>query len=308
MARPRSRLVDFSVYVLVRVVVAVLQALSFQAARRFAHGLALLIYHVNGRHRRVADENLRHAYPNLDAAARDRMVRAVYRHFCSLLIEILFLPRILHVTNWKFHFRLKGNQRFFEALLGDRPLLIVTGHFGNWELSGCAMSQLGFPLHAIARPLDNPYLDAFLRSYRERTGQKLLAKKGDFDRIRQVLAASGILATVADQDAGPRGLFVEFFGRPASTHKAVALMAIEHDVMLMVGGAVRVGDPLVYESPVEDLIDPRDYRDRPDAVRALTQRFTSALERMIRRDPSQYFWLHRRWKHTPPVRKASQAA
>src|SRR5581483_7549295 len=127
-------------------------------------------------------------------------------------------------------------------------------------------------------------------------------------RMQDILDAGGILATVADQDAGPRGIFVDFFGRPASTHKAVALMALEHNVLLLVGGAARIGSAMEYESPAEDLIDPEEYRNRPDAVHALTQRFTSALERMIRRHPEQYFWLHRRWKHAPRSRKKSHAA
>src|SRR5947209_13223885 len=100
-----------------------------------------------------------------------------------------------------------------ECLLSGRPLLLVTGHFGNWELGGYVLGLLGFTTHAIARPLDNPYLDVFLRRFRERTGQKIVAKHGSFDQIQSLLARSQVLATLGDQDAGARGLFVEFFGR-----------------------------------------------------------------------------------------------
>src|SRR5258706_16456245 len=98
-----------------------------------------------------------------------------------------------------------------EVLLSGRPVLFVTGHFGNWEVAGMAFGLVGFRSHAIARPLDNPYVDDLLRSFRERTGQKLLAKQGDFANIEALLKSGGILATLADQDAGPRGLFVDFF-------------------------------------------------------------------------------------------------
>ena len=117
-----------------------------------------------------------------------------------------------------------------------------------------------------------------------------------------------MIGTLADQDAGQRGLFVDFFGRPASTHKAVALLALEYGVPLVVLGTPRVGEPMRYRVCVEDVILPEEYANRPDAVKAITQRFTSALERVIRRHPEQYFWLHRRWKHQPQAKKGKRAA
>ena len=113
---------------------------------------------------------------------------------------------------------------------------------------------------------------------------------------------------LADQDAGPRGLFVDFFGRPASTHKAVALMAMEFDAVLVVIGVPRLAEPMFYAVVCGDVIDPREYAGRGDAVRAITQRYTTALEGLIRRYPEQYFWLHRRWKHQPKARVAAKAA
>jgi Kdo2-lipid IVA lauroyltransferase/acyltransferase len=103
-------------------------------------------------------------------------------------------------------------------------------------------------------------------------------------------------------------VFVDFFGRPASTHKAVALLALEHNAVMVVTAAIRVGAPIRYAIAVEDVILPEEYAGRPDAVRAMTQRFTAALERLVRRAPEQYFWLHRRWKHEPPQRWAKKAA
>ena len=191
---------------------------------------------------------------------------------------------------------------------GGRPLLFVTGHFGNWELGGYTLGLLGFSTFAIARKLDNPYLNDFLlHRFRQRIGQRILYKDGDFERIQAALAASGVIATLGDQDAGQRGQFVDFFGRPASTHKAVALLALEFNAVMVVIGVPRIGEPMRYEVAVEDVILPEEYAGRPDAVRAITQRFTAALERMVRRAPEQYFWLHRRWKHEPPVRKGKLA-
>jgi KDO2-lipid IV(A) lauroyltransferase len=309
MSKPRSRAADYAVYLVVRLVVCVIPALSLSAARRLAAALAWLVYHVDRRHRLVAHDNLRHAFPELaaDERRRDALVRAVYRHFCNLLMEMIQLPRVLHPTTWKRYLALPRGP-LPAAMLSGRPLLFVTAHFGNWEMGGYALGLFGFTTNAIARRLDNPYLDAFLRRFRERTGQTILDKNGDFDRIQDVLDHDGILATLGDQDAGQRGLYVDFFGRPASTHKAVALLALEYRVPLVVIGCPRVAEPLGYEVVLEDLILPEEYDGRPDAVRALTERFTQALERLVRRHPEQYFWLHRRWKHQPKAKTAKTAA
>jgi KDO2-lipid IV(A) lauroyltransferase len=269
-----------------------------------AAALAWIAYRLDRRHREVARDNLCHAFPGqLPEPALDCLVRSVYLHFCTMAIELAFLPRKLHAHNWRRYLHLKGGRRITESLLCGRPLLLVTGHFGNWEVAGYTLSLFGFPAHAIARPLDNPFVDDFLRRFRQRTGQKLLAKKGDFEQMLHILAGGGVIGTLADQDAGQRGLFVEFFGRPASTHKAVALLALENQVPMLVIGAARRGGPLHYEVIVDDLILPEEYTGRTDAVPAITQRFTTALERIVRARPEQYFWLHRRWKHQPIRRR-----
>jgi KDO2-lipid IV(A) lauroyltransferase len=300
MSKERSAVGDYLAYLAVRILMCVIQALPLACGRGMASGLAWLAHRIDRRHREVARDNLRQAFPGrFNQAELDGLVRSTYRHFCTLVIEIIQLPRILHPNTWRRHLQLTDGRKLVECLLSGRPLLLVTGHFGNWELGGYTLGLLGFTAHAIARPLDNPYLDDYLRRFREATGQKLLAKKGDFGQMQEILDGGGVLATLADQDAGPRGLFVDFFGRPASTHKAVALLALEHRVPMMVIGARKVREPLQYELVAEDLILPEDYEGRPDAALAITQRFTSGLERLVRTAPAQYFWLHRRWKHQP---------
>jgi KDO2-lipid IV(A) lauroyltransferase len=315
MSKPRSPVADFAVYLVVRFVVCILQALSFRAACRMANVLAWLVYHVDRRHRLVALDNLQHAFGDGDAAERDRLVRAIYRHFCTMLMEIIHLPRLLHPQNWKQHMTILNHRPIVDVLLSDRPVLIVSGHFGNWEFGGYIFALFGFRTHAIARPLDNLHVDAFLRRFRENTGQRVLAKHGDFEQMQKVLASNGIIMTLGDQDAGSRGLFVDFFGRPASTHKAVALLALEYNVPMIVLTSTRAplsgvpgSDNWRYEGAAADIILPEEYKDRSDAVPALTRRFTTALEGMIRQRPEQYFWLHRRWKHQPKARKAKKAA
>jgi Kdo2-lipid IVA lauroyltransferase/acyltransferase len=309
MSKSRFRLLDFLIYIFVRSIVCFLQALSPRVAVRVADGLAWLAYHVDSRHRRVADDNLAHAFPDLDDRGRDERVRAVYRHYCGLFLDIVQLPRAMNVRTWRRHLDLVGGKVVVDGLLAGRPLLLVTAHFGNWEMGGYALGLLGFRTFAIARKLDNPFLDDFFRRrFRERTRQQILDKNDDYERIQRVLAEGGALGTLADQDAGAKGLFVNFFGRPASTHKAVALLALEYRATLVVIGTPKVGEPLRYRCDAVDVFRSEEYAGRPDAVRAITERFTAALEGAIGQNPEQYFWLHRRWKHQPAAKRAKKAA
>jgi KDO2-lipid IV(A) lauroyltransferase len=304
--RKRRPLLDYLVYLAVRLVVCLAQMMSVEQSYAFARMLAAVLYLVDKRHRKVGMENLREAFGDqYFEAERDAIVRGVYRHFCMMLMEILHIPRKLHPTTWRDRITLVGHERVLDRLMDGGPLIMLTGHFGNWEMAGYLFGVFGFPPTSVARTLDNPHLERFLRSFRERTGQKLVPKKGGFDQMLEVLQSGGVLSFLADQDAGARGLFVNFFGRPASTHKAIALLAIEHNAPIVVGYARRIGPGFRYEVGCDELIDPSELTGTADDVRLLTQRYTSAIERFIRRDPDQYLWLHRRWKHQPKGKKDS---
>jgi KDO2-lipid IV(A) lauroyltransferase len=304
--KPRNPITDFAVYVTVRAIVCFLQTLPLRVALGLGNVLALIAYHLDRRHREVARDNLRHAFPDRcsDPVECDRLVWACYRHYFTMTVEIACLPRRIHIHNWRSFGDVLHFERIMVPLLGDRPVLLVTAHYGNWEVAGYVTGLVGLRTYAIARILDNPHLNRFLQRFRQKTGQTVLSKTGDFDRINAVLEAGGAIATLGDQDAGPKGMFVDFFNRPASTHKAVALLALQHDAQLVVLGIPRVATPMKFALEIEDLIDPRDYAGRPGSVREITVRFTQAIERMVRRHPEQYFWLHRRWKHQPPAAKA----
>jgi KDO2-lipid IV(A) lauroyltransferase len=309
MAKPRKPYIDFAVYLVVRFLICIIQALPIEAAVALADGLAWLAYTFDRRHRRVAEDNLRHAFPDITSSQEiDTRVRAVFRHFCRLVIDIAFLPRKLHANNWRNYVQMHNVWPMIDRLVSGRPVLLLTGHFGNWEMGGWTLGLLGFRTHAVARVLDNRYLEDFLRRFRESNGQRLLSKTGDVKRMQAILDAGGILATLADQDAGQRGLYVDFFNRPASTHKAVALLALEYQVPLVVIGVRKLDKPLHYQVIVEDVVLPDEYAGQPGAVKEMTQRFTTALERVIKTAPEQYFWLHRRWKHQPKAKKEKQAA
>lgn len=304
MKRPRHPAVNYLIYLAVRLAVCLAQALSIEQSYAFARFLAGVMYRVDVRHRKVGLENLKLAFGDrYTEAERDRVVRAVYVHFCMMIMEMLHIPRKLHPTTWRDRITLVGHEKVLDRLLSGGPLIMLSGHFGNWEMAGYLFGVFGFPPNSVARTLDNPHLDRFLRTFRERTGQRLIPKTGGYEQMLEVLRSGGVLSFLADQDAGERGMFVEFFGRPASTHKAIALLAIEHQAPVVVGYARRIGPGFRYEVGCSEVIEPEEWTGTADDARLLTQRYTTALETIIRRDPEQYLWLHRRWKHQPRQKK-----
>ncbi len=305
-----SQVVDYLVYLVVRIFICLVQTVQSQTSRRLARGFAWLMGDLLGIRRGVVDDNLRHAFPELSPAERKRMARRMWEHLLVLVYEVAHASRKIHQTNWRRYVRLKGMDRGVRLLLGARPTVIVTAHFGNFEIGGYMLGLLGFPSFTVARNLDNPYLDRFVGRFRGASGQYMIPKNGGYEQILQVLAAGGTMAFLADQYAGPKGCWVEFFGRPASAHKAIALLALEHDAPIMVCSARRLERPLQFEVTLSAVADPREAGGEAAGVRQLTQWYTSQVERMIRQAPDQYWWLHRRWKAPPPSRsgRLSKAA
>lgn len=314
MVKERSRMADYAVYLLVRIFICVVQSLSWRWTLNLAEGLAWLAYRLDRRHRLVAEDNLRQAFTHLDASALEKLVQASYLHLTTMVVEMIRLPRILHKFNVNDFIEYADPgalERIRGLVKSGRPLLALTGHFGNWEILGYAMGLFGFRGSVMVRRLDNPYLDRLMTYFRRKTGLTLLDKTDDYFRALDILAQGKALGIVGDQDAGARGEFVNFFGRPASTFKSIALLSLGYRAPILIMGAARTGHPMRYRIYLEDVIFPEDYMGQPGANRAITQRYTDALELMVRRHPDQYFWQHRRWKHQPqPIqtKKRDQAA
>ena len=180
---------DYLVYLVVRTLVAFAQMLSIEQSYELARFLGWVLYKADKRHRVVGLENLKHAYGDaMSAEERDQVIRGVYRHFCTMLMEIVHLPRKMHWATWRNWFSMEGHGPLLSLFMhGERPLIFLTGHYGNWEMAGYVFGMFGFPTVAVARTLDNPYLERYLRSFRERTGQELIPKTGGFDQMVEVL-------------------------------------------------------------------------------------------------------------------------
>jgi Kdo2-lipid IVA lauroyltransferase/acyltransferase len=299
---------NFSVYLLIRVLIAVIQALPLSACEKVAELLATLFGRVLRVRGHVVDKNLRIAFPSMTAQERDAITWQMWRHLILMIAEIAQTPRKVHETNWKEHSHIVNQEQFVRTLLSGRPLVLISGHFGNFELGGYLMGLFGFPTYTVARELDNPYLDRFVNDFRGRTDQYMLPKKGSGADIQKVLERGGILTLLGDQAAGQRQCWVDFFGKPASTHKAVSVFSLGNNAPTMVSYARRVGKPLHYEVGPTAICDPGDPNFEFGTVPLLAQWYTDHLEKLVRESPGQYWWLHRRWKGEPGVRKKSEIA
>ena len=180
-----------------------------------------------------------------------------------------------------------------------KGVILVTGHYGNFEIMGYLSALFGFNLYSVARPLDNLYLNRYIRSIRERHGLKILDKKGAAQLMPQICEQGATLGLIADQDAGRKGLFVDFFGRPASTFKSIAVMAVTYNMPVAVSYSRRIGNNFRFEIGINRLILPEEWTEKKDPIHWITQEYTSAIETFIREDPTQYWWVHRRWKTQP---------
>lgn len=290
-------------YIAARVAIAAVQAIPLDVCEDISHWLGRLAVDVFRVRRELIDENLRHAYPHWSAERRRRLARQMWAHLFLFICEVAHAPRKIHETNWRDYIQLRGARELIGALLDNRPLLLVSAHYGNFELAGFVLGILGFPTYAVARVLDNPYLDRWVNEFRGSTGQRIVPKKGGYEQIVNILGSGGTMTFLADQYAGTKGCWVDFFGRPASAHKAIALFALDHDARVVVGSARRLGKPLRYELAAHDMVDPRTNAPHVAGIRELTAWYTGGIEQFVRIDPSQYWWLHRRWKDNRPARR-----
>jgi KDO2-lipid IV(A) lauroyltransferase len=308
-AKPGKTLGNWLVYMAIRAAICVIQAVPLEICYSVARAIGRLGWWLDKRHTAIALDNLRHAFGSTYTEKQlHKIVRRVYVHFTMLIVEIAHIPRRLRETNWRDFIQLRNHEEVVRLVMSGRPVILLTAHFGNWEMAGYTMAVFGFKPHSVARALDNPYIERLLRSFRTRTGQEIIYKRGAFDHVGAIMRRGAMIGMLSDQDAGQRGVFVEFFGRPASSHKGVALLALEHNAPICVGFARRLGDGFKFEVWMERVLQPDDYRDMPDPVRSITQECARAFESAVRRNPEQYLWLHRRWKHQPTPAQRARAA
>ena len=300
MAKERNDLVDRLLYVLLRAISAALYCFPVNANLRSAKLLGSALYRLDRKHRERALANLKRSMPELSPLQRQAMAERSMQEVFMLFVEVLFTTRLIRIDTWPRYITLHNFEPALDLLLKRKQgLLMLTGHYGNFEILGYLLAVLGFPTASVARPLDNKYISRWVFGVRERLGQRIIVKKGATEDVVDEMERHGTVGFVADQNAGAKGIFVDFFGRKASTYKSIGLVAMQYDVPIVIGYSRRVNEQFQFVVGVQDIIYPADWANQPDPLRYVTQRYTKAIEDFIRVDPGQYWWVHRRWKTRP---------
>ncbi len=260
-------------------------------------GLFVLLYHLLRYRRGVVRTNLRNSFPEQDAAARARIERDFYRWFCDLVVETL---RTLTITpeDVRRLVRTEGEEVLQRHHSAGRSIIIVMGHWGNWELGGARFSQIGLHrLNVIYHPLHDRRFNALIVRMRTRLGNGLYPMAEATKcmiRDRNLLTAT---AFIADQTPPPeRAYWTTFLGQDTPVFQGTEKIARKLDLPVVYCGIDREARGR-YVMRFEDLVP--EPGNTPDGL--ITEAHTRRLEQDIRRRPAIWLWTHRRWKHKRPA-------
>jgi KDO2-lipid IV(A) lauroyltransferase len=295
---------EFLEYVPFVIVRTLVRVVPMRVVRASGRALGRLAYLMSGSRRRTAVKNLAAAFPGRPASEHRAVAQAMFGHFGSMLLELVkfgtYSPqRMLQASE------VEGEERVWNALQQGRGVLLLSGHFGYWEMQGVAHGVRFNPVSLLARPLDNPKLHRALERIRTSTGNTVIYRQGAVRKMLRDLASNRGIALLIDQHLhSPDAIFIDFFQRPAATSSMLAEIALRTGAPVIPVFALplpRGRYRFIYEHPVEP---PRP--DSPDAVREFTQRCTDVLEMYVRRHPELWLWMHRRWREQPNA-SASEA-
>jgi len=297
--KKHNPITDWLVYVALRILVIFLYLFDVETNLNTACFLGRLLWKYYHRGRKRALDNLRASYPEKSEQWIWRTGQRSFEHIAMLAIDVIFTPRLVKKHNWRDYSRFKTTERAKWLMREGNGLLMVAAHYSNFEIMGYMLGLFGFNVYSIARPLDNRSVNKYLYGVRQRAGQKIIDKKGAAELMGKIASEGATLCFIADQDAGRKGIFVDFFGRKASTYKSIGLLAITNNVPIGVGYSRRVGNRFFFEIGVNRIISPEEWADKEEPLEWVTAEYTRAIEEFVREEPSQYWWLHRRWKHRP---------
>lgn len=290
-------------YLLARGAFGVLARLPVAWGEAFGSAVGRLAYRIGWR-REVVKDHLAESFPDRDRGWVERTAKASFEHLGREAVAMVALPRSGSVAVREAVTFEDGREEIAEAFAEGRGLVLVSGHFGNWEIAGATMAAHDYPFDAVMQRIRNPWLDRYVQRSRARLGMRLIHRIGAWDQLLANLKEGRVVAFVADQDAGRSGLFVPFFGRLAATHRAPALLALRGGAPLVVGGVRRVG-PRRYATWARRLEPTGD--SVAERVESLTVGWVGELERQVRLSPEQYFWHHKRWKTRPTGTRGREA-
>jgi len=279
--------------------VKLLGALPRPVARFLAACATHLLLLLLPKLRKTAQFNLRLAFPEWPESQRRIVLRKMARNLGWMAVEFARFPRYSK-ENIESAVVLDGHENFLEGVRRGKGVIYLTGHIGAWELSSFAHALYGYPLHYMARPLDNKPLDALVNHYRGLPGNLPIYKNEAARVMLKVLKNAGTIGILADQNTmQPEGVFVDFFGTPACTTTGIARVALHTDAAVVPGYAYWDGDLRKYRLRFEPPVKLIRTGDMDRDIMANTQQFAKVIEQIIRAHPDQWVWVHARWKNRP---------
>ena len=292
---PRNAALARTIGALVRVIGAFPVPVALALGRAFGAGAHALL----ASPRRFAVAHLGLAFPDLDVAARRRLVRGTFRHAGQSFAELAVFPKIARRPGY---IRLEGTA-LDEALAQGRGAIVVTGHVGNWELLAAWAADVGYPLTVVVRRVNDLRFHSLIVGFRAAAGIEILVRDEPrfVGAVSEALQRNRAVAMLIDQDTRGAGVFVPFFGRLAHTPAGAAVLARRARVP---GGTAFIERRPDGGHVVRIAAVPTDVRRGRDGVRELTARLTAAIETQIRRNPAEWVWWHERWRRRPPAARA----
>jgi len=280
-------------------VLKVVGLLPRSLARATGAAVAGLLLTLSPKLRKTAEFNLRLAFPDSSDAKRQDTIRAMARSLGRMAAEFARMPRYSR-KNIEDVIVLDGHENFLEGQRRGKGVLFLTAHIGAWELSSYAHALYGYPLHYMARPLDNARLDALVNRYRGLAGNQPIFKNESARAMLKILKDSGTIGILADQNTMPQeGVFVDFFGTPACTTAGIARVALHTGAAVVPGYAVWDHSLRKYRLRFEPPLEMIHTGDAERDIVENTQRFAKVTEEIIRKYPEQWVWIHARWKTRP---------
>lgn len=256
-------------------------------------------YLIGGKLKKIGTINLDIAFGDTASLLRKRSIlKQSYQTMALVLLDTFWFSR-------KTAKRVSSYVRFsddFKVLFREKPQVVISAHYGNWEILGMGITQMGFPLHSVAKPLKNPKVDALFDQVRHSNGQIIVKRQGAVRTLLRILQQGGKIGLIMDQNTtiSEGGQFFPFFGLPAAFSTAGAALAIKtkSDVVVcalkpFLDGIYR-GD-YCHEIPIEPFLS----METNTAITALTERTVREMEQFIRAQPEYWLWTYKRWKYIP---------
>ncbi len=290
-------------YLPISAMVRTLAAMPLQRAVTVGASMGAIAMRLDLPNRKIALKNLSIAFPVLDRAAHLRILGAMYRDWGRMMAEWTH-HRELTRANIESYVTYDGIENLDHALKisGKRGLIVLTAHYGNFELLPLAHTIYGYRLAMVHRPLRNPLVDLQVRRGRTRFGAEVVERKQAGRAVLKYLRDQRQVAVALDLDVR-EGVFVDFFGMKASTSDAIARIAVATKAPVVPAFMVREGHSTRHRITILPAMEIVSAGNREENVRENTQRMTDVIEMMIRRHPEQWNWIHRRWKTRPPGEK-----